>query len=57
MGANMPSLVKKRRDLLSKFHQPSEDDPHPSTLGVLLSDEIQFYVEHCNLICPFDRKN
>jgi deoxycytidine triphosphate deaminase len=57
VGANMPSLSKKRRDLLSRFHPPSEHDPHPSKLGVLLSDEIQFYAEHHNLIWPFHREN
>jgi hypothetical protein len=41
LGADMPSLSEKRRDLLSRFHPPSEHDPHPSKLGVLLSDEIR----------------
>ena len=53
----MPSLSKKRRELLSRFQQPSEDDPHPSKSGVLLSDEIQFYAEHHHLIHPFEREN
>ena len=53
----MPSLSTKRRELLSRFHQPSEDDPHPSKAGVLLSDEIKFYADYHNLIFPFDHDN
>jgi deoxycytidine triphosphate deaminase len=36
---------------------PSELDPHPSRQGVLLSDEIEFYVRNCDLIDPFDPSN
>lgn len=55
----MISLSDKRRRLLSQLQQipPSEDDPHPDRIGVLLSDEIQFYAQHHNLICPFRLEN
>ena len=33
-----------------------EVDPHPDKTGVLLSDEIIFYVGECHLIKPFSRK-
>src|SRR6266542_1137367 len=55
----MPSLSQKR---VSERHKladlpPSADDPHKNVNGVLLRDEIQFYVRHCHLIRPFDPKN
>jgi deoxycytidine triphosphate deaminase len=55
----MPSLSTKRE---VEFHKlaalsASEDDPHPRVQGVLLSDEIQYYVSNHNLISPFDRRN
>ena len=55
----MPSLSQKREAELHKLAElpPSEDDPHKNVHGVLLRDEIQFYVRHCHLITPFDPKN
>jgi hypothetical protein len=55
----MPSLSQKReseRHTLAE-HPPSEDDPHETVHGVLLRDEILFYIRHCRLIWPFDPKN
>ena len=34
-----------------------ETDEHPEKTGVLLSDEIEFYVRQGQLIDPFDKKN
>ncbi len=34
-----------------------EKDPHPDKTGVLLSDEIEFYVRQSQLICPFAEDN
>ena len=34
-----------------------EEDAHPEKMGVLLSDEIEFYVEQGDLIKPFDPEN
>ncbi len=55
----MPSLFNKRENQLSQLQQlpPSEEDPHADWPGVLLSDEIEFYAEHCKLIVPFNRDN
>lgn len=55
----MPSLSNKRSHQLSELQQltPSEEDPHADRTGVLLSDEIQFYAEHCRLIVPFSKEN
>src|SRR5256885_8904806 len=36
---------------------PLEEDPHKEIHGVLLSDEIEFYVKNYNLIEPFEPKN
>src|SRR6266478_8273938 len=55
----MPSLSAKREVEFQKLAAliASEDDSHPNVQGVLLSDEIQFYVNKHNLISPFDRRN
>jgi deoxycytidine triphosphate deaminase len=55
----MISLTAKRRAQLRKLGRlpPAEQDPHWYRTGVLLSDEIQFYVEHHHLITPFDEAN
>jgi deoxycytidine triphosphate deaminase len=37
--------------------ESSARDPHSNIHGVLLSDEIELYVQNCNLIDPFDRAN
>lgn len=34
-----------------------ERDENPSEKGVLLSDQIEFYVDECCMISPFDRRN
>jgi len=55
----MPSLSEKRRAQAEYLRSiaPSEQDPHETNRGVLLSDEIIFYAENCNLIAPFNRAN
>jgi deoxycytidine triphosphate deaminase len=55
----MLSLTAKRRaqDLKLRTLPPAEEDPHWYRTGVLLSDEIRFYVEHHHLITPFDPTN
>ncbi len=37
--------------------KPLEKDSHPEKTGVLLSDEIEFYVRQGQLIDPFNKKN
>jgi deoxycytidine triphosphate deaminase len=55
----MPTLSEKRQAVLDKIKAtpPSEDDPHPNVHGVLLSDEIAYYVGQCHLIDPFKKQN
>jgi deoxycytidine triphosphate deaminase len=55
----MTTLSEKRRaqSAFLRSLNPSENDPHPGVHGVLLSDEIIFYSENCNLIHPFVREN
>ena len=45
----------KRRDELKRLDKllSLEEDRHPEKVGVLLSDEIIFYVGECGLIEPF----
>ena len=47
---------KEERDRLRAFPALEKDD-HPEKSGVLLSDEISFYVEKGRLIEPFDKEN
>ena len=51
----MPSLSEKRAKLLEEIEplKPSEIDPHSNIHGVLLSDEIDFYVGQFKMIDPF----
>ena len=41
---------------LEKFDD-LERDGRPDETGVLLSDQIEFYVGECRMICPFDPEN
>jgi len=56
--------IKKRRDeekrlkrIIAETKDAIEEDAHPDKTGVLLSDEIEFYVEKVQLISPFDPDN
>ena len=55
----MPSLSEKRHTQAEYLRsiRPSEVDPHDTSHGVLLSDEIVFYVNQCSLIAPFNSEN
>src|SRR4051794_19268657 len=53
----MPTLSSKRKAHLQNLVEPNNCDPHPDRTGVLLSDEIQFYANHCGMIRPFDLDN
>ena len=56
--------TKRQRDefdrlekIIAETQDALEEDAHPEKTGVLLSDEIEFYVKQGQLIDPFDRKN
>ena len=56
--------TKKRQDELNRLKRIAaktidalEEDAHPDKTGVLLSDEIKFYVKQGQLICPFNPDN
>ena len=56
--------TKRQRDefdrlekIIAETQDALEEDDHPEKTGVLLSDEIEFYVNQGQLIDPFDRKN
>ena len=52
------SISKRRREKKRLERFPLlESDPCPSKTGVLLSDDIEFYVRKGKLIYPFDRTN
>jgi deoxycytidine triphosphate deaminase len=55
----MPSHSQKRQAEARQLRslRPSETDPHRTSTGVLLSDEIIFYADNHGLITPFDREN
>lgn len=55
----MSSLAEKHaleRAIIDKL-EPSDEDPHSNICGVLLSDEIEFYVNNFKLITHFNRTN
>ena len=49
---NVKSPQDAERERLSRFPEASFDPDRP--LGVLLSDEIEYYVRHFSLLYPFD---
>ena len=56
--------TKRQRDefdrlekIIAETRDALEEDDHPEKTGILLSDEIEFYVNQGQLIDPFDRKN
>ena len=51
--------MKKREDVISRIKGLPDvcTDPHAGENGVLLSDEIEFYVQHGRLIEPFCKEN
>ena len=49
---------RKRAEVerLNDYIDPTQD-PYPDVHGVLLSDQIRNYVEHCRLLDPFSVSN
>lgn len=48
--------IREEKDRLSQL-APDDVDEHSHITGVLLSDEIEFYVDRFRLIHPFDKEN
>lgn len=59
MGERKKDIDKKKKDEQHRLNGLSElwIDPHPDKTGVLLADEIKFYVDEVRMICPWDCKN
>ncbi len=55
----MGTKTKRQKDEFDRLNaiKVLEVDDHPDKTGVLLSDEIEFYVKQCQLIEPFTREN